>query len=61
MRQLFSKYLFLYVFVFLNLFLNAQQKDSLVSKPNEVKEDINVAKKRKFIYLISDRLSDDDK
>jgi hypothetical protein len=61
MRQLFSKYFFLFVFAFLNLFINAQQKDSLVSKPNEVKEDINVAKKRKFIYLISDRLSDDDK
>ncbi len=48
-------------FVFANTNTNAQQKDSTSLKTTEVKEDINATKKRKFIYFISDRLSDDDK
>lgn len=49
------------VFAVAPVFLFAQQKDSAVTKPAEVKEEINAVKKRKFVYLISDRLSDDDK
>ncbi|MES2762913.1 MAG: hypothetical protein V4677_11930 [Bacteroidota bacterium] len=37
------------------------QKDSLSPKPVEVKEDPNAKRNRKFIYFISNRLSDDDK
>ena len=61
MRFLFSKYIYFVFFVILHLCINAQQKDSSLVKTAEIKEDISVAKKRKFIYLISDRLSDDDK
>ena len=49
------------VFVMANSSLFAQQKDSTVSKLVEVKEDLNTLKKRKFVYLISNRLSEDDK
>lgn len=41
--------------------LFAQQLDSLTAQSSITKEDVNVAKKRKFIYLVSNRLSDDDK
>ncbi len=57
-KSLFFKLIFIIALTFVNTILVAQQKDSAISIP---KEDINVAKKRKFIYLISDRLSDDDK
>lgn len=57
-KSLFFKLIFIIALTFVNTILVAQQKDSAISVP---KEDINVAKKRKFIYLISDRLSDDDK
>lgn len=61
MKNLFLKFTSLIVFVFASTILFAQQKDSAIVKPTEVKEDINPLKKRKFVYLISDRLSDDDK
>lgn len=41
--------------------LSAQQKDSTVVKPAEVKEESNPAKKKNFVYFISTRISDDDK
>lgn len=59
-----SVFLKLTLFTLFELFcatLFAQQKDSSISKHAEIKEDFNVAKKRKFIYFISNRLSDDDK
>jgi hypothetical protein len=49
MYQQFSKItLFISVLAFLNLFMFAQQKDSVVSKPNEIKEEVNVAQKKKI-------------
>lgn len=54
-------YILIVVFTLINLVSFAQQKDSVVNPSVEVKEEINAPKKRKFVYLISDRLSDDDK
>ena len=39
------------VFVFASTILFAQQKDSALVKPTEVKEDINPLKKRKFVEI----------
>jgi hypothetical protein len=61
MNSLFFKIIFLAGFGFIHSSFFAQQKDSIAAKPLEVKEDINAVRKRKFIYFISNRLSDDDK
>jgi hypothetical protein len=61
MKSLFFKIILLTLFEIFSSLLYAQQKDSLISKTTEVKEDINAPKKRKFIYFISNRISDDDK
>lgn len=61
MKPFLSKLIFIIALTFVNSFLYAQQKDSASVKVTEVKEDLNSLKKRKYIYFISDRLSDDDK
>ncbi|MBI3518914.1 MAG: PD40 domain-containing protein [Bacteroidetes bacterium] len=61
MRPLLFKLILLAVFECMGSFLLAQQKDSVTAKLTEVKEDINAPKKRKFIYFVSNRASDDDK
>ncbi len=54
-------FIYLYLACCLNGFvLRAQHKDTTLIKVAETKEE-NSAKKRKFIYFISDRISDDDK
>ncbi|MES2514845.1 MAG: hypothetical protein V4580_11905 [Bacteroidota bacterium] len=60
MRPLFLKLTLLTLFQLVLTGLSAQ-KDSLAPKPTEVKEDPNAKRSRKFIYFISNRLSDDDK
>lgn len=60
MNPSFFKSIFLILFTFAGLIVSAQQNDSL-AKPAEIKEEVGVAKKRKFIYFISNRISDDDK
>ncbi|MES2566169.1 MAG: hypothetical protein V4565_04850 [Bacteroidota bacterium] len=60
MKSSWFKHIYLLIFAFANLILYSQQKDSL-TKQSEIKEDINTVKKRKFIYFISNRASDDDK
>ena len=54
-------HILLLFFVTLCLPIFAQQKDSLPVKQTEIKEDPNALRKRKFIYFISNRSSDDDK
>ncbi|MBC7695490.1 MAG: PD40 domain-containing protein [Burkholderiales bacterium] len=61
MKPLCFKLILFTLFLIMGQWLLAQQKDSLPVKPIEIKEDVNVAKKRKFIYFVSNRLSDDDK
>jgi tetratricopeptide (TPR) repeat protein len=60
MRTLFLKLILLSLFQLVAADLLAQ-KDSLTTKSSEIKEDPNAKKNRKFIYFISNRLSDDDK
>jgi len=38
-----------------------QKKDSIKPKPVVIKEDVGVARKKKYTYIVSDRLSEDDK
>lgn len=60
MKALFFKLILLTLFQIVTAGLFAQ-KDSLAPKPLEVREDPNAKRNRKFIYFISNRLSDDDK
>ena len=41
--------------------LSQTQKPVLVSKPDSLKEDFSLTKKKKFTYFVSDRLCNDDK
>ena len=61
MKTIFLKLIFIVALTLVNSILFAQQKDSVITKTPDTKEETNTVKKRKFIYLISDRLSDDDK
>ncbi len=61
MKTIFFKLIFIIALTLVNPILFAQQKDSITTKALDAKEETNTVKKRKFIYLISDRLSDDDK
>lgn len=61
MKTIFFKLIFIIALTLVNPVLFAQQKDSTTTKALDAKEETNTVKKRKFIYLISDRLSDDDK
>ena len=61
MKAALFKLLLLGLFNLIGLGLFAQQKDSLATKPAEVKEDLNAKRTRKYFYFISTRLSDDDK
>lgn len=61
MKKFLLKFIFVYALTSVSSVLFAQQKDSIVTKTPDTKEETNTIKKRKFIYLISDRLSDDDK
>lgn len=61
MRPHFFKILLFVLFQLASLINWAQQKDSLQAKNSEVKESVNEPKKKKFIYFISNRLSEDDK
>ena len=55
MKYLFLKITLILAFTLVNQISFAQQKDSVVIKPLEIKEEPNPLKKRKFVYLISDR------
>lgn len=55
------KFLTFYVLVLSSLSAIAQQKDSAIIKPKEIKEELNSPKKRKYTYFISNRICDDDK
>ncbi|MEO8760440.1 MAG: hypothetical protein ABI388_04740 [Bacteroidia bacterium] len=63
MKSLFLKLLVFIAFQLLCINLSAQKNDSSASLPKTppVKEDVITAKKRKFTYFISDRISDEDK
>ena len=61
MKASYFKLILLTLFQVIGFSFFAQQKDSLVPKPAEVKEDLNAKRNRKYFYFISTRLSDDDK
>jgi hypothetical protein len=61
MKTLFLKLTYVIFFELLCASYFAQQKDSSAPKTIEVKEELNVTKKRKFIYSVSNRFSDDEK
>ena len=61
MKPLLYNYIFLILLFLSGLSLQAQQKDSILVNSAEIKEEVNVSKKRKFTYFVSNRLSDDDK
>ncbi|MGZ4098190.1 MAG: hypothetical protein ACXVNM_04890, partial [Bacteroidia bacterium] len=57
-----SRVRILYVFLSLgSLFAVAQKKDSTVARPIEVKDDFLQSRKRKYTYIVSDRLSHDER
>ncbi len=61
MKASYFKLILLTLFQVIGFSFFAQQKDSLVPKPAEVKEELNAKRNRKYFYFISTRLSDDDK
>ncbi|MBI2720823.1 MAG: PD40 domain-containing protein [Bacteroidetes bacterium] len=54
-------YLLVYLFTLCVSGLHAQKKDSLLQKTTEVKEEFLQSRKRKFTYIVSDRLSEDER
>lgn len=58
MPNLSFKNIILFFFTFSCIAIYAQQKDSVVTP---TKEETNTVKKRRFLYFVSNRLSDDDK
>lgn len=54
-------YSFITLFLFCSLAGRAQKSDSAVAKPSEIKEDFLKSRKRNYTYIVSDRLSRDDK
>ena len=61
MKNIFLKLKYLLLFELFCVNYLAQTKDTLVPKTVEIKEDVNVVKKRKYIYSVSNRFNDDEK
>ena len=56
-----KSYFFLFTIFIYSTVLGQTKEAVTSSKTDSVKEDLNVAKKRKFTYFVSDRLCDDNK
>ena len=61
MKNIFLKLKYLLLFELFCVNYLAQTKDTLVPKTVEIKEEVNVVKKRKYIYSVSNRFNDDEK